>query len=850
MMDFCRGVWTILKREVRSQFSSPMAYIFIIVFVTMSTALFLFLRGFFLYPTANMVEFFGFIVPVLCVFAPAASMRIWAEDRKENTIEMLLTFPISAPALVLGKFLAAMAFYVAALAGTLMIPVMVAVLGSPDGGPIFSGYLGAVLMGSLFIALGMFVSGFCRDQVTAFVLSFLVCVSASLFGWAPFAVVVEENLGPLGAFLRTMVGMTDHYVPFTRGVIEFADVLYFLAWTALFLFLNGAYLEGRSRPRVHARFAGTVGLALLVGILFNVTIAENSLVRLDVTEDRIHTVSDATREVLRRLKVPVQVQYYVSPRDEMPGELRDLERDVAAKLEELRVAGHGMLQWKAVHMRRANVLMKPEDKEKEDGEEKEESLEERLLDKGVKPFSLRAGGEGQVTTQLVYSSIGVAYHKEGEEIIPQILPGSLPELEYLIMSVVFKLAREKKPAVALVAPYEEIDIPPHIMQMLLRQGQMPPQRDDPYIYLEKLLEHEKFDVHRVKLTKDDKLPDEYDTLAVVNPRSLDDRQKWEINRALHSGKSVFLAVQDHLWDYSIRRNSMSASKRKEAPGVNDLLAEIGLEVDTDTLMDANHRSVKIQRTDNPFAALLGGLDVKLPTHISVQSDSMNPDVSVTGRLDEVFYIWGTRVKLDEDKLAENKLEVTTLFSTSDSAWTVRTGMDLGEQDIVQPEDTNRMPLAVLVTGQFPDVYAGKERPEWPEPPPQRGMPPPPPGDDKPEGPARPVKPAPGKLILVGCAKMFNKSGLSRGNLDFFRNSIDALTLGEELIHIRSKKRIPRTIGTLSGFSRAFWKSMTLGLVSVLVIAAGVLRTVVVRRSRERYRAALAKKSDRTGEGGS
>lgn len=845
MKDFWKGVWTILKREVRSQFSSPMAYIFIIVFVTMSTALFLFLRAFFAFPTANMVEFFGFIVPVLCVFAPAASMRIWAEDRKENTIEMLLTFPISAPALVLGKFLAALVFYVAALAGTFMIPVMVAVLGSPDGGPIFSGYLGAVLMGALFIALGMFVSGFCRDQVTAFVLSFLVCVSAALFGWAPFAVRVEETLGPLGSFLRTMIGMTDHYVPFTRGVIEFADLLYFLAWTALFLFLNGVYLEGRSRPGVHARFAGTVGLALLVGILFNVTVAESSLVRLDVTEDKIHTVSDATKQVLRRLKVPVQVQFYVSPRDEMPGELRNLERDVTAKLEELRIAGRGMLRWKAVHMRRANVLMKPEEatKEEEEEEDEEKSLEERLLDKGVKPFSLRAGGEGQVTMQLVYSSIGVAYHKEEEEIVPQVLPGSLPELEYLIMSVVFKLAREKKPAIALVAPYEEIDIPPQIMQMLMRQGQMPPQRDDPYVYLERLLEHEKFDVHRVKLTKDEKLPDEYDTLAVVNPRSLDERQKWEINRALYSGKSVFLAVQDHVWDYSISRNNMTANKRKETPGINDLLAEAGLEVDTDTLMDANHTSVRIQSSGNPFAALMGGgMEVKLPTHISIASDSMNPDVSITGRLDQVFYPWGSRLKLDEDKLAENKLEVTTLFSTSDSAWTVRTETELGEQDIVQPEDTKRMPLAVLVTGQFPDAYAGKERPKWPTKPQQRGMPPPPPGDDKAEGPVQPVEPAPGKLILVGCAKMFNKSGLSRGNLDFFRNSVDALTLGDELIRIRSKKRIARTIGTLSGFSRAFWKFMTLGMVSILVIAAGVLRAVLVRRSRERYRAALAKKS--------
>ncbi len=842
MKEFWKGVWTILRREIRSQFSSPMTYIFIVVFLEVSTVLFLFFRAFFMFPTADMTEFFGFIVPVLCVFAPAATMRIWAEDRKENTIEMLLTFPISAPALVLGKFLAALVLYLAALASTLMIPVMLAVLGEPDWGPILSGYFGAVLMGALFLSLGMFVSGFCRDQVTAFVLSFMACAAAALFGWDVFAIRLVDSLGFIGAFLRTMLGMTVHYVPFTRGIIELADVLYFLAWTALFLFLNGVYLEGRSRPWVYVRFAVTVGLALLVGILFNMTVATSSLARFDVTEGRIHTVSDASKRILRSLKIAVQAKVYITPADKMPGELRNLERDVTTKLEEMRVASGGRLQWKVIHMEAANVLREPEigDGEEEgEEEEKKKSLEERLIDKGVKPFSVRTVREDQATTQFIYSSIGVAYKEKEEEIIPQVLPGVLPELEYRLMNIVFKLMREKEPVVALVAPYEDINIPPQQLQMYMRMGMMPPKRDDPYVYLQRLLEREKFDVRRVRLTKREPLPDEYDTLIVVNPKDLDERQKWEINRALVAGKSVFLAVQNRRWDYSTQRNQPPVTPVDENPGANDFLAGSGVEIADDVLMDENYETLTISDGRDPFG---GGSTWPLPMHIAINPGSMNADVSITSRIGRIFYLWGSRVHLDEEKLAENKLEVTTLFSTSDGAWTVPSTSSFSLQATYeQPDETKQYPLAVMVKGQFVDAYAGEDRPAWSRKPPRPGMPPPPPEDDDGE-PPQPVEPKPGKLILVGCAEMFTSNFVRGGNLDFFMNSVDALTLGEDLIHIRAKKPIDRTIDKPKAASRAFWKFMDLGFVTILVIAAGATRYLLVRRSRERYAAGLEKKA--------
>jgi ABC-type transport system involved in multi-copper enzyme maturation permease subunit/ABC-type uncharacterized transport system involved in gliding motility auxiliary subunit len=859
--DFWRGVWTIFRRETAAQFGSPMAYIFLVVFLTVSTGLFLFLGAFFAYPTAEMGRYFGFLIPVLCIFAPAATMRMWAEDRKENTIEMLLTFPISAPALVLGKFLAAFVFYLSALAGTFMIPVMLAWLGEPDWGPIVSGYLGAMLVGALFVALGMFISGFCRDQVTAFVLSFLACGVISLVGWSNFAMIMEGSLGSFGAFIRVVFGMTGHYEPFVIGKVVVTGILYFLAWTALFLFLNGVYLEGRNRPRAGLMFSGLVALAVVVGGLFNWSVTEWKFGRIDMTEGNIYSVSEATTRILGRLKTKANVNVYISPAAKMPPSMRSLERDIMAKLDEMHAASGGMLVPRVKHMYADKRFEGLEDKEEEPADEKEKkkkSLEARLRERGVKPFQVGTFEADEQRTVLVYSSIGVAYKEKEEEIIAGILPDNMPEgnlsqLEYNLMNVIYRMTREEPPTVALFAAIEEINIPPQMLMQFRMQGRPIPQPVDRYQYLGRILQHGKFDVRRVKLQKGDGVPDKYDVLAVVEPKDFGERHRWEIARALRSGKSVFLAVQNERWNYSVRGEAKSANKQELKSGINELLSEYGLEVDTDTLMDANSGTLTMtQRVQNPRSfeeALMGRrVPFDLPMHVMLKSDSMNRGVSITNNLGDLIYLWGSRIKANQERLDEKKLEVTTLFTSSDEAWTAPTESSLREEDIRQPADTSRVPLAVLVRGrlgkdgkrgQFPDVYAGKERPEWPDKPPQQGMRPPP--RDEPEGPAAPVEPAPGKLILVGCAEMFTSQFIPRpGHMDFFTNCVEALTFGDDLIEIRAKKRIPRTIDKPSDFSRGFWKVMAMGFMSAVVIAAGILRMVMVARSRARYRASLSK----------
>ena len=169
-----KNIVTIFRRDIAAYFTSPMGYIFMIVFLLLSVGLYI--TSFFTFPVANMHPYFRLLPILLCVFVPPVTMRVWAEERKENTWEMLLTFPMRARELVLGKFLASLAFLTITLAGTLTVPIMLIVLGNPDNGAIVGGYLGTLLLGAFFLSIGIFFSGLCKDQIVAFVVTLFVCL--------------------------------------------------------------------------------------------------------------------------------------------------------------------------------------------------------------------------------------------------------------------------------------------------------------------------------------------------------------------------------------------------------------------------------------------------------------------------------------------------------------------------------------------------------------------------------------------------------------------------------------------------------------------------------------------------
>jgi ABC-2 type transport system permease protein len=233
----------IFRREFGAYFASPLAGIFLVIFLFMSGIFTFQLGGFYERGQADLRPFFTGQPWLYLFLVPALSMRLWAEDRRTGTIELLLTLPVSVWDLVVAKFLAAWAFACAALALTVPLWITVAWLGNPDHGSILVGYLACALLSGTFLALGSFLSAFTKNQVIAFVLcgvaGFLLLVTGFpivldfVSGWLP-RLAVEA--------ISSMSALT-HFESMMRGVLDLRDVLYFMSLTVAFLFLNGIVVE-------------------------------------------------------------------------------------------------------------------------------------------------------------------------------------------------------------------------------------------------------------------------------------------------------------------------------------------------------------------------------------------------------------------------------------------------------------------------------------------------------------------------------------------------------------------------------------------------------------------------------
>jgi ABC-type uncharacterized transport system involved in gliding motility auxiliary subunit len=566
----------------------------------------------------------------------------------------------------------------------------------------------------------------------------------------------------------------------------------------------------------------TAGALLLVAIavFLNRTFANVGLGRFDLTEERIYTVSQGAKNIMAKLTVPVQVKYYVTPEDELPAGIKTLPRDVTDKLSELSIASKGMLEYAVV-----NPKETPE-------------LEEALFGKGVRPFQVQSVERDAMAVKLVYSAVSIGYKDEAEEILPQVLPDNLGTFEYELLSRIMKLTRESDPVVAVCSTREPID--PQLASFYLQSGQPLPEPTDNFRPIPEFLRGEGYDVRSVELSEDSGVPEEAQTLLLLAPRELNDRQRWEIHQLLRRGGNVIVAAQASMYDYQPgSRGGYSISVKPQTLGINDLLNEYGLRIDDRLLMDAQMATLAIPREQN-----IGGLrfqvsePVQAPMQIRVLGESLDRDLPFTAGVPELLYLWGNQVVVDEQGILTKNLTAKTLFHGSETAWLVdkKAGpLQLADLQVeghpLQPNPS----LAVLVEGVFPDPWADKPVPSWPAsvtdttaadatPEPEAGPPPP---------------PEPGRLLVVGCSKMFEEMLLNQaGHGLFLLNSVDAMTLGDDLISIRSQQFDSRTFGEVSDGKKLAFRVVNIALVPLFVVGFGLGNRMRRQRQSRDYAARL------------
>lgn len=236
-------IGTIFKRELRAYFATPLAYVFIVIFLALSGVFTFYLGNFYGRGQADLQPFFGFHPWLYLLLVPAIAMRLWAEERKSGTIELLLTLPVTMWQAVLGKFLAAWAFVGIALALTFPMWITVNYLGDPDNGVIIAGYLGSLLMAGGYLAIGACVSAATKNQVIAFIAALVICLLFTLSGfplvldafsaWAPQAVVE----------LVSSLSFLSHFQAISKGVLALSDLLYFLVMIGAWLLAGAIVID-------------------------------------------------------------------------------------------------------------------------------------------------------------------------------------------------------------------------------------------------------------------------------------------------------------------------------------------------------------------------------------------------------------------------------------------------------------------------------------------------------------------------------------------------------------------------------------------------------------------------------
>ena len=239
------NIWIIFKRELAGYFTTPIAYVFAAIFVFLSGVFAFYLGSFLERGQADLDSFFQFHPWLYLFLIPALAMRLWAEERRSGTIELLMTLPVTVGQAVLGKYLAAWAF--AGIALTLTVPIWLTVnyLGEPDNGVIFASYLGSLLMAGAFLAIGSCISALTRNQVIAFVVAAVICLMFVLSGYPLVLDFVAQFAPQFFVEAISSLSFLGHFNAVSKGVIEGKDLIFFVSMIAFWLFANAIIIDMR-----------------------------------------------------------------------------------------------------------------------------------------------------------------------------------------------------------------------------------------------------------------------------------------------------------------------------------------------------------------------------------------------------------------------------------------------------------------------------------------------------------------------------------------------------------------------------------------------------------------------------
>ncbi len=333
----------IAAKELSLFFSSPIGYLFLASFLAITLFIFFWGEAFFARNIADVRPMFEWLPLLLLFLCAALTMRMWSEERRSGTLEFVSTVPVTTWSFVLGKFFACWTLLAIALLLTLPLPFTVAYLGNLDWGPVLAGYLAAMLLGGAYIAIGLTISARSDNQIVSLILSALACGALYLAG-SPLLTDLAGN--DFGVWLRG-IGTGSRFESITRGVLDFRDLYYYASLILAFLALNVFALE-RQRwakdgdTRRHGTWRMAIGLVVANLLVANLWLANLRDARVDVTQGRLYSISEPTRNYIDQLREPLLIRGYFSSKTHPL--LAPLVPQMKDLLSEFEVAGHGKVR--------------------------------------------------------------------------------------------------------------------------------------------------------------------------------------------------------------------------------------------------------------------------------------------------------------------------------------------------------------------------------------------------------------------------------------------------------------------------------------------------------------------------
>ena len=747
MMKGLKNMRAVFAREFKSYFDSPVAYVFLVAFLVLVGFLTFGVAFFYERRQADLAPFFFWHPWVYLLLVPAATMGLWADERRNGTAELLLTLPIPLWEALIGKFLAAWAFMGVALALTFPVAVTAGWLGSPDWGAVACGYLGSFLLAGAAAAIGVFASALSRSQVIGFVISLAITFLMLIVGFSPVVSAVA-NWGVPSAIVNGIAAcsLLSHFEALQRGVLDFADVGYYFGMMAFMLVAAKTVIDTRKTN-------GFIGLAAVAVIVVAADlILANLPLRADLTADRLYSLSDGSKAVLGKLEEDVTIKCFISSSAaDMPMNLKTYATRVQNLLKEYERAAGGNL-----------TIETYDPKPDSDAEEWAQRY-------GVEPQTVNPFGSP------VYFGL-VAVCGDHEETLPTVSQRGETTLEYDITRLVTRVAWPERPVVGVMTSLSDV-LGGEMNPMMMQMGQRPPQGWAIFNELKK-----DYDVRAVP-TDADAIDADVKTLVVVHPKDLSDKALYAIDQfVLRGGRLIAcvdpMSVMD-LISSRQKQNPMMMGGAGDAPSsLGKLFEAWGVSFTTDKIVADLAAATKLNGGNNRVE--------ENPAFLSLAAKNMDKDDLLVARLSEVmlpfagaFTFTGTNTDLTFTPIITSSKDGSCLVDRM----SVQYGMDAMKREL-NPDNTARV-LAARLSGIFKTAY--------------------PKGPDGTNDVSKALAEGKGSVVLFGdadfladqfCVQVMNTPFGTmvqplNDNLALFSNVIEQFAGREELIGIRSRGRSDR-----------------------------------------------------------